>query len=155
MYFFFKIVSAILAISRSMINDSTMTTKTAREAMTKVLSHAHYLPKKWIANAHLPGVQYEFQSLYQSKIVIVLNELLNVIFTPFILMFTLPECVEGIVTFIIKWSEVLCNTYAKNQLQRSRKLFFFQGGVKSFVLYPNSQAKNELEILTSSDEQLM
>merc|ERR550537_2009164 len=68
--------------------------------MTKVLSHAHYLPQTWIENAHLTRVQEEFQSLYQTRVLIVLNELINVIFTPFILMFTMPNCVEDIIKFV-------------------------------------------------------
>jgi hypothetical protein len=81
-----------------MINEKPISTRDAKEAMTKVLAHAHYLPKSWIQNAHLPSIQQEFQSLYQTRVLIVLNELINVIFTPFILMFTMPECVDDIVT---------------------------------------------------------
>jgi len=96
---YLTVFSAILVVSRSMINEKPSTTRDAKEAMTKVLSHAHYLPKSWIKNAHLPSIQQEFQSLYQTRVLIVINELINVIFTPFILMFTMPECVDDIIKF--------------------------------------------------------
>eukprot|EP00494_Astrolonche_serrata_P028636 UN28903 len=84
-----------------MVSDKTPETKDAREAMQHLLKFTHYLPRSWIQNAHMPHVKQEFQSLYQSKVAIVFNELFNVLFNPFILMFTLPDCAEKIVEFVL------------------------------------------------------
>jgi len=102
---YLAVFSAILAISRSLIKDNAPKTKDAKEAITVLLGFAHYLPKRWVENAHTQAVQQEFQSLYQSKIMVVFHEIVNVIFTPFIMIFSLPDCADDIVKFVTENSE--------------------------------------------------
>jgi len=97
---YLAVFSAILALSRSMITETQPGTKTAKEALKELLKYAHYLPQSWLTSTNLPSIKLQFQSLYQSKLTIMFHEIVNVIFTPFILMFTLPNCAEEIIHFI-------------------------------------------------------
>jgi autophagy-related protein 9 len=57
------------------------------------------MPASWRGRLHSNEVRKEFTVLYQMKLVIFLEELLSIIFTPFVLWFSLPKCSDRVVDF--------------------------------------------------------
>ncbi|KAL2829008.1 autophagy protein Apg9-domain-containing protein [Aspergillus cavernicola] len=68
-------------------------------ALREVIDFTHYYPSHWKGRLHSDDVRKDFAMSYQMKIVIFLEELLSIIFTPFILWFSLPKCSERVVDF--------------------------------------------------------
>ncbi len=68
-------------------------------ALKNVTEYTHYLPAEWRDRLHSDEVRKEFSMLYQMKVVIFLEELMSIIFTPFILWFSLPNCSDRLIDF--------------------------------------------------------
>jgi autophagy-related protein 9 len=68
-------------------------------ALLEMIDFTHYFPSGWKGRLHSDDVRKEFAILYQLKIVIFLEEILSMIFTPFVLWFTLPKCSDRIIDF--------------------------------------------------------
>ena len=68
-------------------------------ALEEVIDFTHYRPAHWTERLHSDQVRAEFAQLYQMKVVIFLNEILSMIFTPFVLWFSLPNCSDRIIDF--------------------------------------------------------
>ncbi|OGE55301.1 hypothetical protein PENARI_c004G09993 [Penicillium arizonense] len=68
-------------------------------ALLELIDFTHYFPSGWKGRLHSDDVRKEFAILYQLKIVIFLEEILSMIFTPFVLWFTLPKCSDRIIDF--------------------------------------------------------
>ncbi|KAI9823521.1 MAG: autophagy protein atg9 [Phylliscum demangeonii] len=68
-------------------------------ALNNVVEYTHYLPTQWRGRLHSHEVKQEFSALYQYKVVIFAEELLSLIYTPFILWFSLPQCSDRLVDF--------------------------------------------------------
>lgn len=68
-------------------------------ALSNVIEYTHYLPSHWRGRLHSNEVRREFALLYQMKVIIFLEEMLSIIFTPFVLWFSLPKCSERLVDF--------------------------------------------------------
>ena len=68
-------------------------------ALLELIDFTHYFPSTWKGRLHSDEVRKEFAVLYQMKIVIFLEELLSMIFTPFVLWFSLPKCSDRLIDF--------------------------------------------------------
>jgi autophagy-related protein 9 len=68
-------------------------------ALRELIGFTHYFPSGWKGRLHSDDVRKEFAVLYQMKIVIFLEEILSMIFTPFVLWFSLPKCSDSIIDF--------------------------------------------------------
>lgn len=68
-------------------------------ALRNVIDYTHYMPTQWKDRLHTDEVKRDFAELYQMKIVIFLEEVLSIIFTPLVLWFTLPKCSDRIIDF--------------------------------------------------------
>jgi len=68
-------------------------------ALRNVIDYTHYMPNQWKDRLHTDEVKREFAELYQMKIVIFLEEVLSIIFTPLVLWFSLPKCSDRIIDF--------------------------------------------------------
>jgi autophagy-related protein 9 len=68
-------------------------------ALRQVIEYTHYMPNQWKDRLHSDEVKKEFSELYQMKIVIFLEEVLSIIFTPFVLWLSLPQCSDRIIDF--------------------------------------------------------
>lgn len=88
----------ILAITRSMMPDSSRAHDPAK-LMTEIVEYTHYLPRHWRGKLHTENVRSEFGEMFDYKFSILLNELISIIVTPFILLFSLPKCTDGLVEF--------------------------------------------------------
>ncbi|KAJ5172898.1 Autophagy-related protein 9 [Penicillium capsulatum] len=68
-------------------------------ALLELIDFTHYFPSTWKGRLHSDDVRKEFAVLYQMKIVIFLEEILSMIFTPFVLWFSLPRCSDRLIDF--------------------------------------------------------
>lgn len=68
-------------------------------ALNNVIECTHYYPTSWKGRLHSDEVRRDFSVLYQPKIVIFLEEILSIIFTPIVLLTTLSDRSERIVDF--------------------------------------------------------
>lgn len=68
-------------------------------SLLEVIRYIHYFPSHWKERLHSDDVRKEFALLYQMRIVVFLEEVVSMIFTPFILWFSLPKCSEQIIDF--------------------------------------------------------
>lgn len=69
-----------------------------------VSQFTHYLPSSWNKKLHTIQVKNEFCELYSLKIFIIINELLSLILTPFILWFNVSRNSGAIVDFFREYS---------------------------------------------------
>ncbi|KAJ5929503.1 Autophagy-related protein 9 [Penicillium verhagenii] len=68
-------------------------------ALLELIDFTHYFPTTWKGRLHSDDVRKEFAVCYQMKIVIFLEEILSMIFTPFVLWFSLPKCSDRLIDF--------------------------------------------------------
>ncbi|KAI1612467.1 autophagy protein Apg9-domain-containing protein [Exophiala viscosa] len=96
--FYIGIFGSIWAVARGLLPDDNMVYDTAF-SVQKVIDFTHYVPAHWEGRLHTVEVKDEFSELYQMKVVIFFEEVLSMIFTPFVLWFSLPKCSERIIDF--------------------------------------------------------
>jgi autophagy-related protein 9 len=96
--FYIGLFGSIWAVARGLLPDDNMVYDTAF-SIQEVIEFTHYAPAHWTGRLHTVGVRDEFSQLYQMKVVIFLEEVLSMIFTPFVLWFSLPKCSERIIDF--------------------------------------------------------
>lgn len=115
--FFISIFGTLWAVTSNSLNTSTVT-KTAENSNTQGISFfydpeaslryvaqfTHYLPSSWNGRLHTVEVKNEFCELYSLKIVIIINELLSLIFTPFILWFKISNNSSAIIDFFREYT---------------------------------------------------
>lgn len=92
------LLGILLAISRSLIpNENTVYDPTF--LLGEVIQSTHYLPHHWRGRLHTEQVRIEFSELFDYKMVVFAEELLSVVFTPFLLWWSLPSSAGDIVDF--------------------------------------------------------
>ncbi|KAL2850970.1 autophagy protein Apg9-domain-containing protein [Aspergillus pseudodeflectus] len=96
--FYLGVFGSIWAFTRGMVPEETDVFD-PEYALLEVINFTHYCPSHWKGRLHSDGVRKEFAVCYQMKIVIFLEEILSMIFTPFILWFSLPKCSERVIDF--------------------------------------------------------
>lgn len=74
-------------------------------ALLEVAAHTHHMPRRWRGGAHTREVHSEFQSLFQFKALLFLEELSSVVLTPVFLWTALPTCAGAILAFVDKYTE--------------------------------------------------
>ncbi|CAG8433355.1 1564_t:CDS:10 [Diversispora eburnea] len=89
--FYTGIFIPILVVTRSTIPDEHIIFD-PEERLKKVVEHTHYAPNGWTDRMHTDGVRKEFSELFVGKVMLDVQEILSVIFTPFILWLSLPDC---------------------------------------------------------------
>lgn len=75
------------------------------EASLRYVSQfTHYLPSSWNGRLHTVQVKNEFCELFSMKIIIIINEILSLILTPFILWFKVLNSSGAIIDFFREYS---------------------------------------------------
>jgi autophagy-related protein 9 len=97
-FFYLGVFGTIWAVSHGAIPEENMVFN-PEYALRNVIEYTHYLPSQWKDRLHSDEVKREFSELYQMKIVIFLEEILSIIFTPLVLWFSLPKCSDRIIDF--------------------------------------------------------
>ena len=96
--FYLGLFGGVWAIARGLIPEDSLVTDPAF-SMNEVIEFTHYQPAHWNNRLHTVEVKSEFEQLYQMKIAVFIEEILSMVFTPFVLWFSLPKCSERIIDF--------------------------------------------------------
>lgn len=96
--FYLGIFGAIWAMTRGMVSEESLVFN-PEYALRNVIEYTHYMPDHWEGRLHSFEVKQEFSELYKMKVVIFLEEIMGIITTPLLLLFSLPQCSEQIVDF--------------------------------------------------------
>lgn len=96
--FYLGVFGSIWAVARGMLPDDNMIYDSSY-SMEEVIEFTHYKPAHWQSRLHTVEVKTEFESMYQMQISVLLEEILSMIFTPFVLWFSLPKCSDRIIDF--------------------------------------------------------
>ncbi|EEP80625.1 conserved hypothetical protein [Uncinocarpus reesii 1704] len=96
--FYIGVFGTVYAVARGVVPDETQVFD-PEHALLNVTSYTHYKPAHWQGKLHSDDVRKEFATLYQLKVVIFLEEILSMIFTPFVLWFSLPKCSDRLIDF--------------------------------------------------------
>ncbi|KAJ5391327.1 Autophagy-related protein 9 [Penicillium cosmopolitanum] len=96
--FYLGIFGTIWAFARGLAPEETDVFD-PEYALRELIEFTHYSPSGWNGRLHSDDVRREFAILYQMKIVIFLEEILSMIFTPFVLWFSLPKCSDRLIDF--------------------------------------------------------
>lgn len=95
---FIAILTSAWAVARGMISEENNVFD-PEYAMQNVVEYTHYQPDQWKGRLHSYDVKAEFSELYKSRIIIFLEEIVCVLLTPLILMYSLPKCSDQIIDF--------------------------------------------------------
>lgn len=96
--FYLGVFGGIWALTRGMVSEETSVFN-PEYALRNVIEYTHYMPDHWRGRLHSFEVKQEFSELYKMKVVIFLEEVMGIITTPMLLLFSLPKCSEQIVDF--------------------------------------------------------
>ena len=96
--FYLGVFGAIWAMTRGLVSEETAVFN-PEYAMRNVIEYTHYAPDRWQGRLHSFEVKQEFSELYKMKVVIFLEEVMGIITTPMLLLFSLPKCSDQIVDF--------------------------------------------------------
>ncbi len=96
--FYLGVFGTVWAVARGMVPEENLVFD-PEYALNNVTEYTHYLPSHWNGRLHSNEVRAEFAQLYKMKLVIFLEEITSIIFTPFILWFSLPKCSDRLVDF--------------------------------------------------------
>lgn len=97
--FYLGVFGSIWAVARGMVPEETLVYE-PEFALQEVIEFTHYKPGHWDNRLHSDDVRKEFAALYQMKLLIFLQEIFSMIFAPFVLWFSLPQCSDRIIDFI-------------------------------------------------------
>lgn len=96
--FYLGVFGSIWAVARGMLPDDNEVYDSSY-SMEEVIDFTHYRPAHWEGRLHTVEVKTEFARLYQIQIAILVEEVLSMVFTPFVLWFSLPKCSDQIIDF--------------------------------------------------------
>lgn len=96
--FYLGVFGSIWAVARGILPEENLVYE-PEFALQDVIDFTHYKPAHWEGRLHSDDVRKEFATLYQLKLLIFLEEILSMIFTPFVLWFSLPRCSDRIIDF--------------------------------------------------------
>lgn len=96
--FYIGVFGSLLAAARSMIQDERLVYDPEAN-LRYVAEFTHFLPSEWSGRLHTEEVKNEFTTYYCLKIVLILQEMLSMIITPFVLWFSLTNSCDKIIDF--------------------------------------------------------
>ncbi|XP_020211468.1 autophagy-related protein 9 isoform X2 [Cajanus cajan] len=99
LFWYGAVFGAITAISRAAITNELLVLD-AEGAMSMVVQHTHYMPKRWRGKESIEMVRVEFETLFQYTGMMLLEEMASIFLTPYLLLFVVPKRVDDILQFI-------------------------------------------------------
>lgn len=99
LFWYAAVFGTITAISRAAITDDHLVLD-PQGAMSLVVQHTHYMPKRWRGRENSDIVRIEFETLFQYTGMMLLEEMASIFLTPYLLIFVVPERVDDILQFI-------------------------------------------------------
>ncbi|XP_068646935.1 autophagy-related protein 9-like [Aristolochia californica] len=99
LFWYAAVFGTVTAISRAAISDELQVLD-PEGAMSLVVQHTHYMPKRWRGKENTDKVRKEFETLFQYTVMLFLEEIVSIFFTPYLLVFVVPKKVDDILHFI-------------------------------------------------------
>ncbi|KAL8101166.1 autophagy-related protein 9-like [Apium graveolens] len=99
LFWYAAVFGTITAISRAAVSDDHLVLDPLG-AMSLVVQHTHYMPKRWRGKESSDDVRIEFETLFQYTGMMLLEEMASIFLTPYLLIFIVPERVDEILQFI-------------------------------------------------------
>lgn len=99
LFWYAAVFGTITAISRAAISDELLVLD-PEGAMSMVVQHTHFMPKRWRSKENTETVRIEFETIFQYTGMMLLEEMASIFLTPFLLIFVVPERVDDILQFI-------------------------------------------------------
>ncbi|EPS61983.1 hypothetical protein M569_12811, partial [Genlisea aurea] len=99
LFWYAAVFGAITAISRAAVVNELLVLD-PQGAMSQVVQHTHFMPKRWRGKENTEAVRKEFETLFQYTGTMLLEEMASIFVTPYLLIFVVPERVESILQFI-------------------------------------------------------
>ncbi|EOX94481.1 Autophagy 9 [Theobroma cacao] len=99
LFWYAAVFGTITAISRAAVTDELLVLD-PEGAMSMVVQHTHFMPKRWRGKENTEIVRIEFETLFQYTGMMLLEEMASIFLTPFLLLFVVPKRVDDILQFI-------------------------------------------------------
>ncbi|KAG9446418.1 hypothetical protein H6P81_012546 [Aristolochia fimbriata] len=99
LFWYAAVFGTVTAISRAAISDELQVLD-PEGAMSLVVQHTHYMPKRWRGKENTDMVRKEFETLFQYTVMLFLEEIVSIFVTPYLLIFVVPKRVNDILQFI-------------------------------------------------------
>ncbi|XVF21605.1 hypothetical protein REPUB_Repub12eG0104400 [Reevesia pubescens] len=99
LFWYAAVFGTITAISRAAVTDELLVLD-PEGAMSMVVQHTHYMPKRWRGKENTEIVRIEFETQFQYTGMMLLEEMASIFLTPFLLLFVVPKRVDDILQFI-------------------------------------------------------
>ncbi|RDX67744.1 Autophagy-related protein 9, partial [Mucuna pruriens] len=99
LFWYAAVFGTITAISRAVITNELLVLD-AEGAMSMVVQHTHYMPKRWHGKESTEMVCVEFETLFQYTGMMLLEDMTSIFLTPYLLLFIVPKRVDDILQFI-------------------------------------------------------
>ncbi|KAA8543357.1 hypothetical protein F0562_021148 [Nyssa sinensis] len=99
LFWYAAVFGTITAISRAAVSDELLVLD-PHGAMSLVVQHTHYMPKRWRGKENTEIVWMEFETLFQYTGMMLLEEMASIFLTPYLLIFVVPKRVDDILQFI-------------------------------------------------------
>ncbi|KAG5055369.1 hypothetical protein JHK85_007879 [Glycine max] len=99
LFWYAAVFGTITAISRAAITSEVLVLD-ADGAMSMVVQHTHYMPKRWRGKESTEMVRVEFETLFQYTGMMLLEEMASIFLTPYLLLCIVPKRVDDILQFI-------------------------------------------------------
>ncbi|CAA6653869.1 unnamed protein product [Spirodela intermedia] len=99
LFWYAAVFGTVTAISRAAVSDEPHVID-PEGAMSLVVQHTHYMPKRWRGKENTYSVRREFETLFQYTGMMLLEEMVSIFLTPFLLVFAAPKRVDDILRFI-------------------------------------------------------
>ncbi|XVF80943.1 hypothetical protein PTKIN_Ptkin15bG0116200 [Pterospermum kingtungense] len=99
LFWYAAVFGTITAISRAAVTNELLVLD-PEGAMSMVVQHTHYMPKRWRGKENTEMVHIEFESLFQYTGMMLVEEMASIFLTPFLLLFVVPKRVDDILQFI-------------------------------------------------------
>ncbi|XP_039008759.1 autophagy-related protein 9-like [Hibiscus syriacus] len=99
LFWYAAVFGTITAISRAAVTDEILVLD-HEGAMSMVVQHTHYMPKRWGGRENTETVRIEFETLFQYTGMMLLEEMTSIFLTPFLLIFVVPKRVDDILQFV-------------------------------------------------------
>lgn len=103
LFWYTVVFGTIATVSRKVVADELQVID-PEGAMTLVVQHTHYMPKRWRGKESSEVVRKEFETLFQYTITMLLEEMASIFITPYLLIFVLPKRVNDILCFISEFT---------------------------------------------------
>ncbi|KAA8550764.1 hypothetical protein F0562_002448 [Nyssa sinensis] len=99
LFWYAAVFGTITAICRAAVANELLVLD-PQGAMSLVVQHTHYMPKRWRGKENTEIIRMEFETLFQYTGMMLLEEMASIFLTPYLLLFIVPKRVDDILQFI-------------------------------------------------------